>query len=139
MKRTLVIAGLTMFTAVATVSAHEHKVLGTVSMVAADHLMMKTMDGKEVTVTVNTATKVTKGKATMTLKSIKPGTRVVVTTASDEAPYVAMLIQVGTAPTPPGKVTASIISYPPATDTLMIVVLPDLQVARSGRNLVTGW
>ena len=31
---------------------HEHKVMGTVTMAAADHLMLKDKDGKDVTVKV---------------------------------------------------------------------------------------
>ena len=39
---------------------------------------------------------------------------------------------------PPMNPYASTISYPLARDTLMIMVLPDVQVARSGPNFVTG-
>jgi hypothetical protein len=40
---------------------HEHKVMGTVTMAAADHVMLKDKDGKDVTIKV---TKETKVKAT---------------------------------------------------------------------------
>ena len=81
------------------VFAHEHKVLGTVTMAAADHVMMKTTAGKEVTVKITAGTKVTRGKEIVKADTITEGTRIVVTTASDTAPYTAMAIQVGTAPT----------------------------------------
>ncbi len=86
--------------AVAVVLAHEHKVLGTVTTAASDHLTMETPDGKSVTVTVTKQTTVTRDKVAVPFRSIRPGTRVVVTTRSDEAPYVAILIQVGKAPKP---------------------------------------
>ena len=72
-------------------------------MASERDVMMKTTEGKDVTVTVTKATKVTRGKTTMQLQSLKPGTRLVVTTASDESPYTAMLIQVGAAPAAPLK------------------------------------
>src|SRR3990170_3868693 len=55
---------------------HEHKVMGTVTMAAADHLMLKDKDGKDVTTKVTKDTKV-KGKQSLKVEDIKPGTRVV--------------------------------------------------------------
>ncbi len=78
--------------------AHEHKVMGTVTMAAADHVMMTTTAGKEVTVKIPAGTKVTKGTQVVQSDTIAAGTRIVVTTASDTAPYTAMAIQVGAAP-----------------------------------------
>jgi hypothetical protein len=95
--RKLVIA-IILAVSSAGVLAHEHKVLGTVTMAGADHVMMTMTDGKAVTVTVTADTKVTKGKAPVKIAALKPGTRIVVTTESDEAPYTAKLIQVGAAP-----------------------------------------
>lgn len=92
-----------MLAATTAVLAHEHKVLGTVTMTGPDHVMMRTTDGHDVTVKVTSKTKITKDKATVTLETIKEGTRVVVTTASDETPYDAMAIQVGA--TVPAKTT----------------------------------
>ena len=63
------------------VSAHEghdHKVMGTVTMAAADHVMLKDKDGKDVTVKVTNDTKV-KAKPTLKVEEIKAGTRVVIT------------------------------------------------------------
>jgi hypothetical protein len=85
----------------ATVLAHEHKVLGTVKTAAADHVMMTTTEGKPVTVKLTKDTKVIREKAPVKIETVKPGTRIVVTTESDETPYTAKLIQVGTLPVPP--------------------------------------
>jgi len=78
--------------------AHEHKVLGTVKAAAADHLTIQTTRGKEATIKIGDKTKVTRDNASIKPESLTPGTRVVVTTASDESPYVAMMIQAGPAP-----------------------------------------
>ena len=88
---------MTLFMTGAAAFAHEHKLMGTVTMAAADHVMMKTIDGNDVTVKITSETKITKGKATVKADAITKGTRLVVTTASDENPYTAMAIQVGAA------------------------------------------
>jgi hypothetical protein len=94
----LTVLVLALALSAATVFAHEHKVLGTVTSTAADQVMMKTTDGKAVTVKVTADTKVTKGKAPVKITTVKEGTRIVVTTESDEAPYSATLIEVGEDP-----------------------------------------
>ena len=53
---------------------HEHKVMGTVTMAAADHVMLKDKDGKDVTVKVTKDTKV-KAKPAVKVEEIKVGTR----------------------------------------------------------------
>jgi hypothetical protein len=79
--------------------AHEHQVRGTVSMAASDHLMIKTVNGKEATIKIVKTTKVTDlDKKTVKPESIAAGSRVIVTTVSDENPYTAMSIEVGVAP-----------------------------------------
>jgi ketosteroid isomerase-like protein len=57
---------------------HEHKVMGTVTMAAADHIMLKDKDAKDVTIKVTKETQV-KSKPAMKVEEIKVGTRVVVT------------------------------------------------------------
>ena len=84
---------------------HAHKVMGTVTMAAADHVMIKTTDGKDETITVNAKTKVVRGKTAIKSADIKPGTRVVVTVASDKAPFVATEVQVGAAEQPTAGTT----------------------------------
>ena len=102
-KRIAAIAVAALFAVAASAFAHEHKVMGTVTMVGTDHVMMKTTDGHDVTVSVTKETKITKGKVAVKLDVIKEGTRLVVTTASDEAPYKAMAIEVGATVAPPAK------------------------------------
>ena len=76
---------------------HEHKILGTVTMAAADHVMLQTKEGKEVTVKVTADTKVTKGTEALKAEDLKAGTRVVVTTVGDKEPYTAKSIEIGEA------------------------------------------
>ena len=79
---------------------HEHKILGTVTMAAADHVMVKDKDGKDVTVQVTKATKV-KSKPAMKVEEIKVGTRVlIVATMEKDKSLKAKTIEVGVAPAP---------------------------------------
>jgi hypothetical protein len=97
-RKPLTVLVLTLALSASAVLAHEHKVLGTVTSTAADQVMMKTTDGKAVTVKVAADTKVTKGKVSVKITTVKEGTRIVVTTESDEAPYAATLIEVAETP-----------------------------------------
>ena len=77
---------------------HEHKVMGTVTMAAADHVMLKDKEGKDVTVKVTKDTKV-KSKPSMKVEQIKVGTRVVITaTMEKDKSLKAKTIEVGVAP-----------------------------------------
>lgn len=59
---------------------HEHKVMGTVSVIHQNHLEVKAAaDGKLTTVTLNEKTKILRDKAAVSRESIKVGERVVVT------------------------------------------------------------
>jgi hypothetical protein len=79
---------------------HDHKVMGTVTMAAADHVMLKDKEGKDVTVQVTKDTKV-KSKPAMKVEQIKPGTRVVITaTMEKDKRLKAKTIEVGVAPAP---------------------------------------
>jgi uncharacterized Zn ribbon protein len=87
---------------VAAHEGHEHKVMGTVTMAAADHVMLKDKDGKDVTVKVTKDTKV-KAKPAVTIEEIKPGTRVVITAVEEkDKSMTAKAIEVG-AVTPAAK------------------------------------
>jgi len=88
--------GLLLMSGVA-IAHPDHKVMGTVSMVAADHLMIKDKAGKEHTIKLAKATKVTKNKKPMKAADIAVGTRVVVTAVSD-SDLTAKVIEVGAAP-----------------------------------------
>jgi hypothetical protein len=77
---------------------HNHKIMGTVTMAAADHVMLKDKDGKDLMVKV---TKETKVKATPMLKvqDVKAGTRIVITaTQEKDKSFTAKTIEVGAAP-----------------------------------------
>ena len=93
------------FTGVATAhEGHAHKVMGTVTMAAADHIMVKTIDEKTkadkvVTITVNDKTKILKGTTPATLKDVTEGTRVVVDVGAGKEPLTAREIRLGTAKT----------------------------------------
>jgi hypothetical protein len=97
-QRLIVLAAAAFFAAAVPALAHEHKVLGTVKASAADHLTITTTAGRDATVKIDSKTKVTRDNAAVKPQSITAGTRVVVTTASDESPYVAMAIQAGPSP-----------------------------------------
>ena len=75
----------------------DHKVLGTVTMIESDHVMVKDRDGKEDTVKLVKTTKVTRNKKTIKAADITNGTRVVITVVSDED-MTAKTIEAGPAP-----------------------------------------
>lgn len=79
---------------------HDHKLLGTVTMSAADHLMLKDREGKDHTVRVTSATRILKDKRRTTMTDVQVGMRVVVTAATENDQLVAKLIEVGPAPRP---------------------------------------
>jgi hypothetical protein len=58
---------------------HDHKVLGTVTMAAADHVMLKDKDNKDVTVYLTRETKVLRDNKPMRVEDITTGLRVVIT------------------------------------------------------------
>ena len=107
MIRRIALAVATVFTSIAISSAvvgahegHDHKIMGTVTMAAADHLMLKAQDGKEVTVNVTKDTKA-RSKPAVRDDEIKSGTRVVITAAQGkDKSFTAKTIQVGATPQP---------------------------------------
>ncbi|HWI19068.1 MAG TPA: hypothetical protein VNT81_15045 [Vicinamibacterales bacterium] len=80
--------------------AHEQKVMGTVTMVAADHVMLKTMDGKDATVVINKDTKFTRAKKAMKASDMVVGLRVVIAAVTDEndEKLIAKTVELGPAP-----------------------------------------
>lgn len=78
---------------------HPHKMMGTVTMAAPDHLMMKTTDGKDATIQITSETKITKAKKPMTVEDLTPGLRVVVTAVTAKTVTTAKSIEIGTATT----------------------------------------
>lgn len=80
---------------------HAHKVMGTVTMSAPDHLMLEDRDGKEITIKVTADTKI-KARPPMKVEEIKAGTRVVVTAVMEkDKSMTATTIEVGAAPAIP--------------------------------------
>jgi hypothetical protein len=79
---------------------HGQKVLGTVTMVAADHVMVKTPDGKDTTVQINKNTKFVRAKKAMTAGDMKVGMRVVIAavTDDDDDKLIAQTVELGRAP-----------------------------------------
>jgi len=79
---------------------HDHKIMGTVTMAAPDHVMLKDKDGKDVTVKVTKETKV-RAKTAMKVEDLKAGERVVITaTEGKDQSFTAKTIEVGAAPAP---------------------------------------
>jgi len=74
--------------------------MGTITMAAKDHLMMKTPEGKELTIAITEKTKVLQGTTVMKVDDIAEGTRVVVTVSGHKPPYSASQIQMGAGKVP---------------------------------------
>lgn len=76
---------------------HDHKMMGTVTHVAADHVVVRTKSGKEVTVKVTDKTKVKRATAVLTMAAVQVGTRVVLNLGAGAEPLTAREIEVGKA------------------------------------------
>lgn len=76
---------------------HEHKIMGTVTMAAADHVMLKDKDGKDATVVITKDTKFMRAKKAMKAADMKVGMRIVITavTDADDEKSVATIIELG--------------------------------------------
>ena len=82
-------------------TGHEHKTMGTVSMIHESHLEVKDTAGKATTFTLDRSTRIRRGKAAVALTDIKVGDRIVVTTRetkdkSGKAVIVVLQVQLGT-------------------------------------------
>ena len=93
---TFVAAALALPNLAAAHPNHSKKVMGSVTMAAPDHVMVKTVEGKEETIKIDAKTKLVKGKAKAKLEDLKVGTRVVIS-LTDKEPPTAAEIQVGAA------------------------------------------
>lgn len=78
---------------------HEHKMMGTVTMVGPDHVMLKDKDGKDATVYVNKSTKIVKDKKPAKLEDVQNGMRIVVTAETEKDKMIAKQIELGVAAT----------------------------------------
>lgn len=74
-------------------AGHDHKVMGTVTMATADHIMVKDTAGKDVTIQVVGTTRI-KSRPVVKAEEIKAGTRVVVTAVMQKDKMIAKQIQV---------------------------------------------
>lgn len=79
---------------------HEHKIMGTVTMAAADHVMLKDKDGKDATVVINKDTKFLRAKKAMKVSDVKAGMRIVVTAVTDanDDKSIAKVVELGPDP-----------------------------------------
>lgn len=94
------IVGLSLSAVPATAHpGHDHKVLGTVVSVTADRLVVKDRQNKDVTITLNAATKVIRDKKPVRIDEVKVGSRVVVTAATEKDITIGKLIDLGLTPT----------------------------------------
>jgi hypothetical protein len=76
--------------------AHVHKVVGTVSAVTGNQVVVKTIDGKSVTLLVNAKTKITQGKLKADTTALKAGSRLVAEGTEAKGIVTATVVQVGT-------------------------------------------
>lgn len=102
MLATMAVAVMTMALGGVTMAhpGHEHKIMGTVTMAAADHVMLKSPDGKDATVGINKDTKFLRAKKAMKASDIKVGMRIVVTAVTDDNDdkSIAKVIELGADP-----------------------------------------
>lgn len=107
MRRTIValLSALVLALSVATSMAathpgHDHKIMGTVSMVGADHVMVKDKDGKDATAMINKDTRFVRARKPMKAADVRLGMRVVITAVTDEADdkSIAKVIELGPDP-----------------------------------------
>ena len=68
---------------------HEHKVMGTVTMAAPDHVMVKDKAGKEVTIAITKDTKVLRDNKDAKVEDIQTGMRIVVTAVTEKGKTAA--------------------------------------------------
>jgi MoaA/NifB/PqqE/SkfB family radical SAM enzyme len=102
MLATMAVAVMTMALGGVTMAhpGHEHKIMGTVTMAAADHVMLKSPDGKDATVGINKDTKFLRAKKAMKASDVKVGMRIVVTAVTDDNDdkSIAKVIELGADP-----------------------------------------
>ena len=90
------LAGALIMPAVARAhEGHTHKVMGTVSSVAGDHVMVKTTDGKTVMVMLDNKTAITRGKTKLDRAAVKAGERVVVEGTEEKEMVMAKTVKLG--------------------------------------------
>jgi hypothetical protein len=76
---------------------HAHKVMGTVSSVEGNNVMVKTTDGKTVMVMLDGKTKITQGKTKVAASALKVGDRVVAEGPEEKEMIMAATVKLGDA------------------------------------------
>ena len=76
---------------------HAHKVMGTVSSVEGNHVMVKTTDGKTVMVMLDAKTAITRGKTKLDAAAVTVGERVVAEGIEEKKMIVAKTVRLGEA------------------------------------------
>jgi hypothetical protein len=76
---------------------HTHKVMGTVSSLDGDHLMIKTTDGKSTNVMLDAKTTIARGAAKLDRTALKAGERVSVDAEEVKGMMMAHAIKLGAA------------------------------------------
>jgi hypothetical protein len=82
---------------------HTHKVMGTVSSIDGKNVVVKTTDGKTVTVVLGAKTKITQGKRTVDATALKVGNRLVAEGTEDKEMFLATTVRLGEVPAPTAK------------------------------------
>jgi len=78
---------------------HDHKLLGTITEITPQRLVVRaTKDGAVSTIALVATTKVTRGKTKIAATDLRVGDRVVVNIGSGKAPLTAKAVQAGPAP-----------------------------------------
>jgi phosphopantetheine adenylyltransferase len=105
-KLIMVVVACITFLAPAVARAHEghlHNILGTVSSIDHPHVVVKTTDGKSVTVMLDKETKITRGKEKLDAASLKVGERVSVDYMEEKGMNMARAVKLATTPPPTKK------------------------------------
>ncbi len=82
---------------------HTHKVMGTISSIDGKNVIVKTTDGKTVTVVLGAKTKLTQGKKTVEATALKVGDRLVAEGTEEKTMFLATTVRLGQAPAPTAK------------------------------------
>ena len=78
---------------------HAHKVMGTVSSVEGNNVMVKTADGKTVMVMLDQKTAITRGTTKLDAGAVKVGDRIVAEGMEEKEMIMAKTVKLGTAST----------------------------------------
>jgi hypothetical protein len=82
---------------------HTHKVMGTISSIDGKNVIVKTTDGKTVTVVLGAKTKLTQGKKTVEATALKVGDRLVAEGTEEKTMFLATTVRLGQAAAPTAK------------------------------------